>query len=190
MTGSLDAGYFDGIFGADTDPWDLASSDYEAAKFDATIAALSDRHYPHAIEIGCAHGVLTERLAGLCDRLLAIDISAIAVDLARRRVGDRAGVSIERMTFPAEAPDPAGFDLAVLSEVAYYWDVGDLQRAGEWLRRAVTGRVILVHWLGETDYPQTGDGATDALWETLARDFEVERQLRTADYRLDVWTRR
>jgi predicted TPR repeat methyltransferase len=189
---SLDATYFDGIFDQDDDPWNLASSEYEAAKFDQTIAALRDRRYAHALEIGCAHGVLTERLSGLCDRVLAVDISTKALAKAKDLVGDRPGVSLQRMAFPRETPDATAFDLVMLSEVAYYWGIVDLDRAAEWLRSGVapSGRVMLVHWLGETDYPQTGDGAVAALWEGLSPDFDVERADRTKDYRLDVWTRR
>ena len=64
---SLDAHYFEGIFAGDDDPWSLASSAYEAAKFAHTIGVLDDRRYASALEIGCAHGVLTERLAPLCE---------------------------------------------------------------------------------------------------------------------------
>ncbi len=87
---SLDARYFDDIFAGDDDPWSLADSAYEAAKFDRTFAALDDRHYARALEVGCAHGVLTRRLALLCDDLLSIDISARAVDLARARCQRRS----------------------------------------------------------------------------------------------------
>ena len=187
---SLDARYFDGVFDGDDDPWRLGSSEYERAKFAATIAALDDRHYLRAIEIGCAHGVLTERLAPLCDDLLAIDISARAVELARRRCRDRADVRFAVTAFPAETPAGA-FDLAVLSEVAYYWSDADLARAGDWLARHVRpgGRLILVHWTGDTDYPQTGDDAVAKLAAALNDQVIVERAERTADYRLDLWRR-
>lgn len=88
---SLDAQYFDDIFGSDDDPWDLASSAYEAAKFAHTHDVLPDRRYARALEIGCAHGVLTGYLAPLCDSLLAVDISAKALAQARARLGDQPG---------------------------------------------------------------------------------------------------
>ena len=188
---SLDADYFEGIFAADDDPWDLASSDYEAAKFARTHDAIADRRYTRGLEIGCAHGVLTRRLAGLCERLIAVDISAGALAKARGRVGDCPGVTLQRMAFPGEAPDGI-FDLVVLSEVAYYWSLGDLDRAGEWLRGHVApaGRILLVHYIGETDYPQTGDAAVAALWAQLGNDVVEEKAERHARYRLDLWSRR
>ncbi|QJU60206.1 methyltransferase [Sphingomonas sp. AP4-R1] len=188
---SLNAAYFDGIFESDDDPWDLASSAYEAAKFRHTHDALAGRRYARALEIGCAHGVLTGQLIGLCDTLLAIDISTRALAKARERVGDRPGLTLQRMAFPSETPEGAPFDLVILSEVAYYWSIADLDRAAEWLRDhiAAGGRIILVHYTGETDYPQTGDEAVDALWTELSAVFSVVAAERRDTYRLDLWER-
>jgi len=194
MSGSsLDAAYFDGIFGADDDPWDLATSDYEAAKFQHTHDVVAGRRYNRALEIGCAHGVLTGQLIGLCDTMLAIDISTKALAKARERVGNRPGLSLQCMAFPRETPDPGpAFDLVILSEVAYYWDVADLARAANWLREAIAsgGRVILVHYTGETDYPHSGDDAVEALWAELGADFAVVTEERRNRYRLDLWEKR
>lgn len=193
MTGtSLKAEYFDNIFSSDDDPWDLASSDYEAAKFTHTHDVLADRRYQHALEIGCAHGVLTGRLASMCDSLLAIDISTRALAKARERVGDRPGVTLAQMAFPQVTPDVEAFDLVVLSEVAYYWGLVDLDRASEWLRDHLTpgGRIILVHYIGKTDYPHSGDDAVETLWSEIGRDFDIELTERRDKYRLDLWKRR
>ncbi|MFL9841892.1 SAM-dependent methyltransferase [Sphingomonas sp. ST-64] len=189
---SLDAAYFEGIFASDDDPWDLASSAYERAKFDRTIAALGDRRYHRAIEIGCAHGVLTHRLLALCDTLLALDISAAALDKARSRLGNPPGLTLRQMAFPREAPGADGFDLALLSEVAYYWSVADLQRAAQWLAAHVTpgGHILLVHYIGATDYPQTGDGTVLILKDALREVIAEEASERHARYRLDLWRRR
>ncbi|MEG8022406.1 SAM-dependent methyltransferase [Sphingomonas aerolata] len=187
---SLDARYFDDVFTGDDDPWSLASSPYEAAKFDATIAAIDDRRYRSALEIGCAHGVLTARLAPLCDTLTSIDISLRAVELARSRCAALSNVTVTRYSFPAESPEGA-FDLVVLSEVVYYWDDADIERAAAAIRASATPdcRIILVHWTGDTDYPQTGDAAVTKLRDRLG-DFAVERAERTDAYRLDLWSLR
>ena len=89
---SLTSAYFEGIFAGDADPWGLASSPYEAAKFDRTIAALSARRAAFALEVGCAGGVLTERLSAVCDHLLAIDVSPTALERARQRLSGRRNV--------------------------------------------------------------------------------------------------
>lgn len=190
MTDSLDARYFDGIFASTDDPWSLGSSSYEAAKFDATIAAIADRRYARGFEVGCAQGVLTRRLAGLCDDLLSIDISARAVELARARCVGLDTVRIETAAFPAMRP--AGpFALMTLSEVVYYWSDADIAAAADAVRdlTAPEARVLLVHWTGETDYPQTGDGAVEKMRDALGEAVAVERAERTDDYRLDLWRR-
>lgn len=189
---TLPASYFDGIFAQDDDPWLLASSPYEAAKFARTLGVLADRRYATALEVGCAQGVLTERLASFCDALLAVDIAAKALEYARERCREWPQVRFQQIAFPSERPAISAPDLVVLSEVVYYWSDADILVAGEWLRAniAVGGRVVLVHWTGETDYPQTGDGAVTKLLALLGDIVEVELAERTEHYRLDLWTRR
>ena len=189
---SLDAAYFEGMFQGDDDPWDLQTSPYEAAKFEASVAALDGRSYKAAFEVGCAGGSLTARLAPWTRELLAIDISGTAVKRARRRCAPWPWVRIEQMAFPAENPAQTGFDLIVLSEVAYYWSDADLDLAA----RAITGKLapggdlLLVHWTGETDYPQTGDQAVEMLARCMGASTEVLRTERHEQYRLDLWRRR
>ncbi|MDG5487816.1 nodulation S family protein [Sphingomonas sp. BGYR3] len=185
---SLGPDYFEGIFQGDADPWGLDSSEYERAKFDATIAALNGRRYRSALEIGCANGALTERLAPCCDRLLAIDISGTAVADARRRLAPVPTVSICRMRFPEDQPD-ARFDLILLSEVAYYWSDADLAAAGGFIGRALDrgGDILLVHYTGQTDYPQTADDAVQKLRSAIARELTVGVHHRADRYRIDLW---
>jgi predicted TPR repeat methyltransferase len=188
---SLGADYFEGIFASDADPWNLATSEYERRKFERTIEALNDRRYASALEIGCAHGVLTQRLHQLCDQLLAIDISQTALALAQQRLGTQRGLEFAQMGFPADAPRGL-FDLCVMSEVAYYWGAGDLSRAAQWLTDHIvsSGRVMLVHYTGETDYPCTADEAVGALKRGTSGQFTPCLAERHETYRLDLWERR
>jgi len=189
---SLAAGYFEDIFAGDDDPWSLGSSAYEASKFEHTIAVLADRRYAAALEVGCAHGVLTHRLAPLCADLLAIDIADGAIAYARARCEDRPQVRFERLAFPGQTPATGPLDLVLMSEVVYYWSHADIATAGAWLRTQVApgGRILLVHWTGETDYPQTGDAAVEAMFAALNDAVTVEHAERTESYRLDLWTRK
>jgi SAM-dependent methyltransferase len=187
---SIDANYFEGLYRAAADPWGFATSAYEQAKYDATLAALGGERSRRALEVGCAIGVLTARLASVCDHLLSVDVSETALEAARSRCANLANVELRHMSLPAEAPEGA-FDLIVLSEVAYYWDDADLVRMGDLLNRkaAPGGRVLLVHWTGPTDYPQTADAAVEGLARAAGHDFSVALADRTADYRLDLWRR-
>jgi SAM-dependent methyltransferase len=186
---SLDAAYFEQMFRDSPDPWGFETSAYEQAKYAHTLSALDGRRLDHALEVGCANGVLTALLAPYCERLLAIDVSETALERARTRCGDLPQLAFERIAFPRQTPDETSFDLLLLSEVVYYWDDGDLQRTAEWMAGAVApgGTVLLVHWTGDTDYPQTGDGAVQKLHAMLADRIDLLRTDRQPQYRLDLW---
>lgn len=187
---SLGAAYFEGMFRGDADPWGLESRPYEAAKHDASVAALGEARIPTALEIGCAGGALTTKLATRCDSLLAVDISRTALDRAVRRCRDQPQVRFQCLAFPSERP--AGpFDLLVLSEVAYYWSDADLERTAQWIASGGVvsgGRILMVHYIGQTDYPQTGDGAVARLRAALGRRVSALREDSSDLYRLDFWS--
>ena len=179
--------YFDEMFAGNEDPWRLATSDYETAKHDHTLSVLKPV-YRSGFEVGCANGVLTRRLASRCERLLAVDISPNALSLAARRCATVENIRFDHMNFPSQGPDET-FDLIVLSEVAYYWDDGDLTSAASRLQAiAAPGcQIILVHWTGETDYPQTADDAVEKLSNAMKGRIDPLVSDRRAKYRLDLW---
>lgn len=189
---SLGPAYFENMYRQTPDPWGFDTRPYEKAKYDHTLSALAGRRYGKGFEVGCANGALTSRLAAVCGGLLAIDVSETALAAARTRCAGQPHVRLERMAFPNEIPDAAPFDLIVLSEVAYYWGAYDLSRAAQAILRSASagGDLILVHWTGETDYPQTGDGAVETLRTALVYAFEVVKSDRRPEYRLDLWRRR
>ncbi len=65
---------------------------------------------------------------------------------------------------PGEWP-PGQFDLIVFSEVLYYLDADALRVTAGHAVQALDpgGCVLLVHYLGGTDYPCTGDEAADGF---------------------------
>ncbi|HEY2637054.1 MAG TPA: SAM-dependent methyltransferase, partial [Solirubrobacteraceae bacterium] len=111
------------------------------------------------LELGCSIGVLTERLAGRCDELVAVDIAPRAVAAARERLAGWTSVTVEERDLPAELP--AGpWDLIMASEVLYYWDADLLRSALDALvgELADDGRLVAVHWTEPTEtYPLQGD---------------------------------
>jgi SAM-dependent methyltransferase len=186
--------YFAMVYGANADPWGFESSPYEDAKYDATLAALPKPRYERGFEIGCSIGVLTERLARRCDRLLAVDVVPDVLERARARCRELPQLRFARMELPGELPDEQ-FDLIVLSEVAYYWSVGDLARARIALAERLLpgGQLILVHWTPSVhDYPQTGDQVHDAFMEDARPAGNLQHLLhqREETYRLDLFERR
>ncbi|BAQ48391.1 MULTISPECIES: SAM-dependent methyltransferase [Methylobacterium] len=184
---SLPPDYFDVRYAADPDPWNFAGSPYERDKYAATLAALPRERYASALEVGCSIGVLTAALAPRCDALVALDVAEAALAQARARCGDRPGLRLMRARVPGEWPE-GRFDLILLSEVVYYLDAGDVARLAGRVRASLRpdGDVVLVHWTGETHYPLTGDEAADLFVRETRDHLALDRQVRTADYRLDV----
>ncbi|WP_375402533.1 class I SAM-dependent DNA methyltransferase [uncultured Sphingomonas sp.] len=188
---SIAPDYFERLYREKGDPWGFETSPYEAAKYDRTLAALPRSSYADALEVGCANGVLTARLAPRCDRLLAVDVSPTALAAARTRCADLPHVAFELRPMPGEAP--AGtFDLILLSEVVYYLDGDDIARLAAWLTGSARpgGHLLLVHWTGETDYPRSGDDAVRELLGHLGDAVLVVQSDRRPEYRLDLWSRR
>lgn len=190
-TSSLTPEDFAGYYADDPDPWRFASSDYERSKYAATIAALPRERYRSGVEIGCSIGVLTRQLAERCDEVLGLDVVPSVLESARATCADRPNARFAMGAVPGEWPDGA-FDLIVLSEVVYFLDRTDLAGLIARIEASLSpgGDVVLVHWLGETNFPLTGDEAAGGFIEGAAGFLSPARQDRTADYRLDVLTRR
>lgn len=187
MPKSLSSEYFERMFAGDPDPWKFETSAYEAEKYDHTIASLGPNHFERALEVGCANGVLTQRFSNICESIVAIDVSDTALQRARHRNLNSTHVQFCNMRFPHQTPS-GSFDLILLSEVVYYWSAADIAAAGEWIERHIApkGDLLLVHWIGETDYPQTGDDAVRLLRQSLPNFQTIESDRRDA-YRLDLW---
>lgn len=187
-SGSLAPAYFHTLYAEQDDPWEFEKSPYEAAKYKATLAALPRAHYHQALEIGCSIGVLTEKLAPRCQRLLALDVSEAAISQARTRCREFSQVRFEQRHLPQEFPLAERFDLILLSEVGYYFSITDLSvlRARIAATLAPHGHLLLVHFTGPTNYPLTADAVHDFFlaWEGIG--WSSLHQARAEGYRLDL----
>jgi len=184
---SLDVIYFDALYSKDADPWAFETSAYEADKYAKTVEALDGRRYGRGLEVGCSIGVLTRALAGAVDDLIAVDISAIPLRSAASRNHDLTNVRFQFGALPRELPS-GPFDLIILSEVLYYLSPSDLDAAADGVRQALApgGDVLMVHWLGDTDYPLTGDEAALQFIAQSQPYLSIIRTQRTQHYRLEV----
>jgi len=184
---SVPAAYFDELYAKDPDPWDFASSDYEAAKYADTLANLPDRRFVSALEVGCSIGVLTQSLAERCDRLLAIDVAEAALTAARDRCAGLAGVTFEKRRIPEAWPD-GKFDLILFSEVLYYLSKAEIRDTARIARHSLIpgGAVVLVHWSGDTGGTITGDQALDCFLDGWGSDLTAKTVLARGCYMLAV----
>ncbi len=183
--------YFDDVYRASDDPWNFTTSDYERAKYEATLAALPKTHYTNAFEIGCSIGVLSAMLAPRCAALLSIDASALPLKTARERLAPYPQVTVEQRSIPADSP-ASPFDLILLSEVGYYLSVADLALARTQITANLVtgGDLVLVHWTPPVhDYPLTGDQVHEAFMAVSGSNQPLTHlhNQRADTYRLDVF---
>jgi SAM-dependent methyltransferase len=187
VTASLGRDYFEDLYAREADPWRFATSSYEHEKYDATLDALPRARYARGLEIGCSIGILTRRLAERCDHLLATDIAEEPLRQARLRAADAPWVKFTCSAAPGEWPQGT-FDLILLSEVVYYLSREDVDLLAERVvgSLACKGDLVLVHWTGETDYPLSGDEASERLLEKVRPAIRATLQKRLERFRLDV----
>jgi SAM-dependent methyltransferase len=183
-TSSIGRDYFNALYGDDPDPWRFGTSEYERDKYAASLDALPDPFYESALEVGCSIGIFTRLLASRCRHLLALDVAEQALAQARQNC-PLAHVTFENRSVPRDWPE-GQFDLIVLSEVLYYLDRPALQQAALLARESLRpgGVILLVHYLGETNYPLTGDEAATFFIEAVS--MPLLSQSRTDAYRLDT----
>ena len=187
---SLSPEYFSGLYADDPDPWRFATSDYERKRYAATLTSLPRHQYASVLEVGCSIGVLTRQLAGRCEKLTALDVVPAVLVSARSRCVGFDHVRFQIAAVPGEWPD-GRFDLILLSEVVYYLDHADLARLVARVESSLLpgGDIVLVHYLGETDYPLSGDEAADGFIERSSTFAKLEDHSRKDGYRLDVLRR-
>ena len=143
-------------FGKREDPFSYATTPYEAARLEAMDKALGTGTLGTVLEVGCAEGHFTEKLAKRAKRVIALDISTVALERARRRA-PAAFIEADLMTW-----DPgvfAPFDAIVLGDVLYYLDrpgvteefTALFARVASWLRPG--GRLLLAHgYAGDKEF--------------------------------------
>jgi len=91
----------------------------------ATTSLIPDVRGKRVLDAGCAAGWYTKWLADRGSRVLALDHSPRMVEMARRRVGDRAEVMQADLNEPLSMIDNGSMDLVLSSLVLHYlkdWD--------------------------------------------------------------------
>ncbi len=94
-----------------------ANSYYERP---ATIALIGEVHGKRVLEIGCGSGPVTEWLIGHGAEVVAFDVSAAMLEIARSRTGDRAELHHHDLAEPLTFLEDSSMDLVVASLVFHY----------------------------------------------------------------------
>jgi SAM-dependent methyltransferase len=186
---SLPAEYFDQLFADSDDPWAFRTRWYEQRKRDLTLAALPRQRYGRVFEPGCANGELSLCLAQRSDNLLCMDMSARAVELARRRLAPFPQAQVIEGCLPGDWPS-GQFDLIVVSEWAYYLTPALFTEVVERIANSLTpdGVVLACHWLHPIDGCPMHGAEAHAL---LALRLPLQRTLRheETDFLMEMWSK-
>jgi peptidoglycan/xylan/chitin deacetylase (PgdA/CDA1 family) len=189
---------WEGIF-ATVDPWDYDNV-YERTKYDQTLAMLPSTPIRRALEIGCAEGRFTARLALRVDTLIAADISPTALGRARARCEGLYQVTFAQLNLWKDEL-PGRFGLIVCSEVLYFAeDQRQLRRFARKVARHLEpgGHFLTAHANVVVDDPtvtgfewSVGFGSK-TIGKTFASlpDLEFVCELRTPLYRIQLFRRR
>ena len=186
-------------FYRDPDPWGY-DTPYEQLKYDRTLAILPDGEaIGRALELACAEGRFTERLAPRVASLTAADISTVALARAAERCARFPNVAYRPINF-FEDEIGLGWDLITASEVLYYMTgVEQLRRFASRVAGGLARGGLFVHAHGfsvDDDPSRTGFDwqvpfGADVIAATFAArsEFRLERTVRTPLYRIDLFRR-
>src|SRR5260221_2264843 len=171
-------------------------SEYEVVKREQILALLQTKIIPDALELGCAEGHFTLRLAPRVGRLIAVDISARALGRAEARCSGQGNVTFRRLDLNTDEI-PGTFYLILCSEVLYYLrDLpGVASRIVAQLRPG--GFLLTAHSRVLGDDPEGAGFAWEQAYgvETVANTITAQpgivllRELRTPLYRVLLYQR-
>ena len=142
------------LFTDRTDPFGYKVKPFEFEKFEAAIELLdgvrNGARFERAWEIGCAEGVLTARLAPICERLSAVDFIPLALERARVRCQEFSNISFSKWDLTSD-PAPGPFELIVITDVLGSMGQGDIRRARNKVVSALapSGYLLYSDCLGE-----------------------------------------
>ncbi|MCD2166162.1 class I SAM-dependent methyltransferase [Comamonas koreensis] len=186
--------HFEQLYQNSPDPWAVKTAWYERRKRQVLLASLPREQYRYGFEPGCGNGETTMALLERCDQLIAADFAESAVLLCNARVQreDRRQLHLQKLQLPQEWPEvPAGgFDLLVVSELAYYLGDSDLALFSERCLASLApgGHWLMCHWRHQApDLQQTADTIHAQIGASAALKTVVEH--RETDFLLEVWER-
>ena len=192
MTAGIDenakrqASFFEDLHRHDPEPWSFSKRGVEVLRHE-WIATIARTLVPRRIaDIGCSFGQLTRRISEFAPDLLAVDVSATAVSVAKERCkpytpGFLAGAA---MALPVAS---GSIDLVIASDGIYSWNLDYSERAVA-LRELYRitrpgGHVLLTEHTRRERFP-------DFLGEVERSGLEIESVTYLADrpwYQVESW---
>ncbi len=163
--------------------------DYERARNQAAIAALSRASYGRAFQPGCSEGELTAQLARRCVQVVATDCLPHFVARTQERCARFLNVEVRRESLAKDLP-PGSFDLIVLCDFGcHFRPTPFVQLVMKMARRLqLGGEILAVHAL-VPDENRLLYG--DAIHYLLGANLPLEciHSERHDEFRVDLWKR-
>lgn len=171
--------------GPDPAQYDAFAAGYEAHATDSPYNALYDRPATlellgdvaglHVLDAGCGPGLYLEELLARGATVVGCDASGAMVELARRRVDERAEVRLQDLDDPFDWAPDASFDL-VLCALAYHYVRDRPAFLAEARRMLRPGGAVVVSTTHPTaDWLRLGGSyfSTEAVTETWSKGWAV-----------------
>jgi SAM-dependent methyltransferase len=117
------AAAFDYLYAGSSDPFgtELPQYRYQRRKYDSLISMLPRQAYRNVLDVGCGLGTFTRKLAPFAGYILGTDISAVAIEQARKLSAVHSNIVYSHEDMLSN-PGEALFDLIVLADTLYYID--------------------------------------------------------------------
>ena len=175
------------------DAWGYRASPEHLARAQWIAAALPEGRLGRGLEVGCAQGFLTERLAPRADHWIACDLSPAAVAQAQRHLADLAHVEC-RVADIRDGFAVAAFDFVLFSDVLYYLSKREIDRVlAEAAQNIAPGGHLMIanEWRAEARGLTSPDYAlarldADRGW---ARVTQTRRPFGAGEFRLGLYRR-
>lgn len=161
------------------DAWGYHASEMHRGRADRILAVLAGGTPRRLLELGCAEGFLTRRLAELAAAVVACDLSERAVERAKQHCAGLGNVQLLAVDVRQRLPE-GNFDVCLASDVLYYLSPAEIvSLAGRLRQQMPTGaRLIFANEWNESyrdlTPPQqvlqclTEDGA----WNCVSHDLQ------------------
>lgn len=180
--------YFNKMYHRDDDPWGYNQLWYEQRKKQICLAVLTQPRYGLVLEMGCSNGHLSEHLAQRADQLICMDVSDQAVQLATQRLQVYSHVEVQNKKLPEAFPEHR-FDLIVISEVAYYLSMTELNQLIECLKTHLSenGEILCCHWRYAIDHFELD---AEKVHHQFKKNLSLKHylSLNDSDFMIDLWT--
>ncbi len=191
--------YFETLFTMQYDS-SKYTSPYEQTKYEQILSLLPSNKFRRALELACAEGHFTVRLAPHVNNLIAADILQAALDRAAKRCADMKNIRFVLLDITRN-PLPGHFDLIVCSEVLYYvgsreelqavaWKITDALEAGGYLLIAHAN--LVVDDPDKTGFDWDLPFGAKVIGETFTGipSLRLVKELRTPLYRIQLFQRK